>query len=262
MKLAASNIGWSAEHDNQVLRLMAEHGFTGIEIAPTRIFPINPYENLSQASTWAKEINKDYNLEICSMQSIWYGQQQRIVESAENRQYLLDYTKKAIRFANEIGCKNLVFGCPRNRVINTPEVDIPIIEDFLWCCAEDAKLYGVVIALEPNPPIYNTNFINTTAQAIDLLRRFNHPALKLNLDFGTVIENGESLEWIAENGDLIHHVHISEPGLKPVQEHLLHRELSDMLKQLSYNGFISIEQGSQNDLKEIESSMEYVKDIF
>lgn len=46
MKLALSNIGWDAEYDRQVYELMKRHGFTGLEIAPTRIFPETPYDKL------------------------------------------------------------------------------------------------------------------------------------------------------------------------------------------------------------------------
>lgn len=37
----------------------------------------------------------------------------------EERNALLEYTKKAIDFASNIGCENLVFGCLRNR--NLPD---------------------------------------------------------------------------------------------------------------------------------------------
>lgn len=44
MDLSISNISWSAEQDSQVYELMQKHGFSGLEIAPTRIFPENPYD--------------------------------------------------------------------------------------------------------------------------------------------------------------------------------------------------------------------------
>ena len=137
-----------------------------------------------------------------------------------------------------------MFGCPRNRAIDRPE-DAELVEQFLWQCGEAAKPFGVVVALEPNPPIYQTNFINTTAEAIKLLQKLGHPALKLNLDFGTVIENGESLGWISQHGELINHVHISEPRLAPIRDREAHRDLLRLLGEIGYKGFVSIEMGSQ-----------------
>lgn len=244
MRLAASNIGWTAEQDDRVLSCMAEEGFTGLELAPTRLFPERPYEHLREAAEYAAELRRRYGLSICSLQSIWYGQTQRVAESEESRRRLLSYTEQALRFADALGCRNLVFGCPRNRAIDRPE-DAELVEQFLWQCGEAAKPFGVVVALEPNPPIYQTNFINTTAEAIKLLQKLGHPALKLNLDFGTVIENGESLGWISQHGELINHVHISEPRLAPIRDREAHRDLLRLLGEIGYKGFVSIEMGSQ-----------------
>ena len=243
MKLAASNIGWTADRDDKILRFISDRGFSGLEIAPTRLFPEKPYDALSHAAEFARWVKAEYGLQICSMQSIWYGMAQRIIDSAQSRRELLDYTGKALQFADAVVCRNLVFGCPRNRVFEKPE-DIPVLEDFLLLCADLAEKHGAVIALEANPPIYNTNFLNTTTQALELIKRLDHPALKLNLDFGTVIENGETLDWIGEDGGIINHVHISEPKLVQIKERREHTELLKKLKSTGYSGFISIEMGS------------------
>ena len=50
MKLSISNIAWSADQDEKVYGMMQQLGFTGLEIAPTRIFPEKPYEDLTKAS--------------------------------------------------------------------------------------------------------------------------------------------------------------------------------------------------------------------
>jgi len=260
MELSASNIGWSAEQDAVVLRSMAEHGFTGLEIAPTRIIPERPYDNISRAKQYAEKIKQDYGLSISSIQSVWYGKQQRIVESAESRHQLLEYTKKAACFADAISCRNLVFGCPRNRAVNSQE-DKPILEEFLWACAEIASHYGVFIALEANPAIYHTNYINTTAEAIEVLKRLKHPYLKLNLDFGTVIENCESLDWFEEDSSLISHVHISEPNLVPVKIRDRHSQLVRKLIASNYNGYISIEMAKQETSSAIQNAIRYVSEM-
>ena len=37
MKLAISNIAWNAKDDTTVYAMMRKYGYTGLEIAPTRI---------------------------------------------------------------------------------------------------------------------------------------------------------------------------------------------------------------------------------
>ena len=46
MKLSVSNIGWKMEEDEYVYSLMKKYGYSGLEIAPTRIFPEAPYDCL------------------------------------------------------------------------------------------------------------------------------------------------------------------------------------------------------------------------
>lgn len=247
MNLAASNICWPADRDDEVLRFMADRGFSGLEIAPTRLFPGRPYDMLSQSAGFAAEMKAEYGFQICSMQSVWYGMRQRIVDSDDSRRELLGYTEKALCFADAAGCRNLVFGCPRNRAYEKPE-DIPVIEDFLLRCADLAEKHSAVIALEANPPIYNTNYLNKTAQALELIKRLDHPALRLNLDFGTVIENSEDLDWIPEDGCYINHVHISEPNLVQIRKRPEHIKLLKLLRDIGYSGFVSIEMGSEGNI--------------
>lgn len=260
MKLSASNISWDLRQDETVLRYMAEHDFTGLEIAPTRIIENRPYDYPETAKKYADHIQTEYGLQICSMQSIWYGMTQRIAESEENRSLLMEYTQKALQFANGIGCGNVVFGCPRNRSIKETREEM-IVEEFLFQCAEAARQYGVVIALEANPPIYQTNFLNETSQVIDLLKRLNHPALKLNLDCGTVLENKETIDWIKDDLDLIHHVHISEPLLVNIKIREIHYTLSELL-QGRYQHYISIEMKRQEKIETIFSVMNYIRMVF
>lgn len=261
MKLSISNIGWPAENDQQAFNLMKSKGFAGLEIAPTRIFPENPYEDLGAAKNWANRIKNGYGFEIPSMQSIWYGRPEKVFGSEGEQAALVDYTKKAINFAEAIGCGNLVFGCPGNRSIPdgvNAEDPVPFFKEV----GDYASAHNCVIAMEANPPVYNTNFINTTEQALDLIQMVDSDGFLLNLDIGTMVENEEGISVLVGNEKYIHHVHISEPGLKPIEKRRLHIELADMLRDVDYNGFVSIEVGRQENTEVLVSMMEYVGGIF
>ena len=43
MKFSITNIAWTSEYDEQMYHAMKNSGFTGLEIAPTRIYPEHPY---------------------------------------------------------------------------------------------------------------------------------------------------------------------------------------------------------------------------
>ena len=216
IKLSISNIAWTSEYDQQVYEYIRDARFSGLEIAPTRIFPKNPYDYIQQATDWATTIKNLYGFSVSAMQSIWYGRQEKIFGTEEERKALIDYTKKAIDFAEVIGCKNLVFGCPRNRRL--PEnADYAIAIKFFKEIGDYAGAHNTVIGMEANPPIYNTNFINDTKSAFDLIDTVNSDGFKLNLDLGTMIENGEDADELINKVELINHVHISEPGLKAIE---------------------------------------------
>ena len=261
MNLSISNIAWPAEWDTVVFGFIKKYGYSGLEIAPTRIFSETPYDRLAEAVVWRKELKKCYDVSIPSMQSIWYGRQEKLFGSNEERRLLLDYTKKAIDFASSIECKNLVFGCPRNR--NLPvglSEDVAI--DFFREIGSYAAKNGSVIGMEANPPIYNTNYINNTSSALKLIKKVGSEGFLLNLDVGTMIQNGERASDLEGDVYLIHHVHISEPGLKMIKKRELHQELKQVLTKEGYSGYVSIEMGKQVDLSVIEKVMQYVGGIF
>lgn len=260
MKLSVSNISWAVQQDEEMYAWLQSQGFQGVEIAPTRLFPERPYDNKAAAADVAGRLHTMYDLQIPSMQSIWYGMTQRIAESPAERAALYEYTRQAIDFAVACGCRNLVFGCPKNRTISK-EADISVNEQFLWDIAQAAAMRHVVIGLEANPPIYQTNYINTTSQAVKVLRQLNHPVLKLNLDFGTILANEEQLDIVENNLDLISHVHISEPGLKPLQRREEHKTLRRLLEQ-GYMGFISLEMARPQNFDELKESCLYLKEVF
>lgn len=261
MRLSISNIAWQATDDSVIYGLMKKYGYSGLEIAPTRIFPDVPYDRISEARKWAQIMKLEHGFVVPSMQSIWYGRQEKMFGTPEERSILMHYTKKAINFAEIIGCKNLVFGCPRNR--NFPEgADVSLADEFFKEIGDYAIEHNTVIGMEANPPIYNTNYINTTIEALQLVEKVNSKGFLLNLDVGTMIQNGEVIENMAGKVKFINHVHISEPGLKMIEKRELHRTLKMMLEKENYQGYVSIEMGKTDELQKIENVMNYVKEIF
>ena len=264
MKLSVSNIAWSADHDDEIYEFLSENNYNGLEIAPTRVIPDTPYDEMSEAVRFSNELRERYDLEVSSMQSIWFGMTESIFGSETERGLLIEYTKKAIDFANAIGCGNLVFGCPKNRDIPqgmSLSDSLPIAHEFFRMIGDYAVQSGTYIAIEANPPIYNTNFINTTAEAFDLCKELNNPGVKVNIDLGTIIYNKESIKPVYDNITQINHVHISEPYLAPIEKRQLHIELLSELKRLDYDKYISIEMGNRNDIDKVKNTILYVKEL-
>lgn len=260
LMIAASNIGWDASDDDKVFARMSELGFTGLEIAPTRIFPDEPYSHIDDFANYSSEMKEKHGLEVCSLQSIWRGRAENLFD-ADGASSLLDYTSCVCDFAQAGNVANLVFGCPKNRVMPDGKTDSNAIP-FLLECGQKAHDANTVFALEANPEIYGTNFLNTTRDVIDLLEKIDSPrGLGINLDIGAIIENNEGLEAIKAAIPYASHVHISEPYLAPIKERELHAKVRKLLEDYGYEGFVSLEMGTAPS-ETVEKSLEYMAQTF
>ena len=191
------------------------------------------------------------------MQSILYGRKECLFDP-DQAELLLEYLEQAFSFGEAAGGCNFVFGCPKNRIMPdgcTEKDALPFFER----AAESAGKHGCVLSVEANPPMYGTNFLNTTKEAFSFARKV--PGLKVNLDFGTIVNQCENLKTVAANSDMIGHVHISEPGLVPVICRQEHRELAELLREQDYDGYVSVEM-KQTDTDTIRSVLSYVSEVF
>ena len=282
MKFAVSNIAWSPDEDEQIYEYMSERRMA-IEIAPTRITPwmedentkrkIGPYDQKRAASSWAKNLYAKYGIKVVSMQSILNSIDANIFRTPSERKFLVSYLKRAMDYAKSIGCTNIVFGCPLNRNIphgmSLNEVS-RISEEFFEEITYDAAERNVCIAIEANPTIYRTNFINDTERAFDLVKFIQRKvdknvadAIKVNLDFGTIISNKEKITSILteENIPLISHVHISEPNLATLKKRKAHEDVITRLEKSGYNGYVSIEMKMPPRVVELIASIEYIRSL-
>jgi sugar phosphate isomerase/epimerase len=256
MKLSASNIGWAADDDQVMYRFLRGSGFGGLEIAPTRLFPKEPYRQLAQARAFADRLLMEFGLRVSSMQSIWYGRNENLFRSTEERAFLVEYSKRAVDFAAALHCTNLVFGCPKNRHIPQETANAEAIaSEFFADLLAYSQPAGVVVAVEPNPPIYGTNYINTTQQAFDLCRTIS--GLKVNIDLGTMLYYNEPASLVANNMPLVNHIHLSEPRLVPLQQRELHKEIL----ALPFEGYRSIEMANTGDISEIKNAIGYIANL-
>lgn len=257
MKLSVSNIAWDGEVDGIVYREMESQGYQGLEIAPTRIFPSAPYEQLKNASIWSRQLFEKYGIKVSSMQSIWYGRTERLFGTRQEREKLFFYTQKAMDFALAVGCRNLVLGSPKNRNRESGE-EVEPVQEFFERIGNYADSMGVILALEPNPKIYGTNFINTTEEAFNFINRLQTKGIGVNLDLGTIRENRETLPTAVKDWVYIHHIHVSEPYLGPIRIDELYQKLGKVIPY-EYDGYLSIEMGKADSLQQLFQIMREVK---
>ena len=260
MKISVSNIAWSAECDEEMYCWLKENGIGGLEIAPSRIFGSAPYEHIPEAAQLRMRLLEEFGLEISSMQSILFGISENLFASETDWVFLREYLGKACAFAETAGCGNLVFGCPKNRRRDGRSLSVG--REFFAELAGAAETCCTHMAIEANPVIYNTDYINRTDEAFALSEDIGRAGITVNLDMGTVIYNGEDLSRVAENMGRISHVHISEPYLAPVEKRDIHRELAEILAYNGYDRFVSVEMKNQERLDDVKRAVSYVQEVF
>jgi len=251
MTLAVSNIAWSYSERLDAYKLLKASGANGLEIAPGLLFanapdPFNPSPNEIERAL--SEID-DAGLTLVSMQSLLYGVKgAALFGTPAARQRIFDALKCAIALAARLSIPNLVFGSPTQRNIpdHLSEVEARThAGSFFRDLGDNAAKAQTVIAVEPNPMVYGTNFINTLREAGEFVREVSHPNIGLNLDLGAMHVNGEfedTVQQIEEFASIISHVHISEPDLAPAPaEPARLNPVIRALRSVGYSKAISIE---------------------
>lgn len=105
-----------------------------------------------------------------------------------------------------------------------------------------ASSYDVTVTLEPINR-YETNFINTTEEALDLIERCSGDNFKLLLDsFHMNIEEASYRDAIYEAGEHLSYIHFADNHrLAPGSGHLKFANIFDALEEIEFRGPISAE---------------------
>lgn len=264
MALSISNIAWNPNLDRSVAELLCKHDVHCIDIAPGKYF-----NNLMEADTQEiLSVKRFWNMRgisIIGMQSLFYGTKGFNI-FGESYIVMLSYLDIICKTASILGARFLTFGSPKNRdrsgLSDSETLDKAL--SFFYMAGKIAQNHSVVLCLEPNPKEYGANFLTTTKETYNFVKMLNHPCIKLQLDVGALILNDEKNTVIDICSDMIGHVHISEPQLKPIgtnqDEHLV---FSPVIKKFKSNKTIEMLTADTKDpLKDIEKSLVFVKELY
>ncbi|MFW5992316.1 MAG: sugar phosphate isomerase/epimerase family protein [Halanaerobiaceae bacterium] len=272
MKLAISNIAWEKDEDKQVYQLMRENSITGLEVAPKRVFD-DPFHAISsQIEDYKKNLNR-WGIKPVAMQALLYGHPElKLFAGEKPRTAMFIHLKECIDFASALGVRVLVFGSPGNRKIkgtgdNKKEEAWNIACSFFSQLAKYARAWNTIICIEPNPPQYGTNFINTTTEGVELVKKVDNPGFRLHLDLGGMILAEENLETALKNSlPYTEHFHISSPYLQMITENRQkNQQLANLLDKYNYSKWLSVEMKKglkENNIKAVSEALSFITDIY
>ena len=266
MKLAASNIAWPHDKDEAVAEALVANGFSGIEIAPTKVWPrpleVGDAEADAYRHRWAA-----HGIVIAAAQALLFGRPDlTLFENADARRATRDYLAGMVRLCGRLGTEAMVFGSPKNRHLHgMPYVTaFAIAVDFFGDLADLARAAGTHVVFEANPPQYGTDFVTGADEAIRLVRAVNHPGFRLHLDTACMTLAGDDIAATFEAGfPLLRHFHISAPALTRwgrQMESIMGR-LPPHLRACGYEHWVSVEmrQSEPFVMAELTAALNFVR---
>jgi sugar phosphate isomerase/epimerase len=251
MKLAVSNIAWDQPEQSVILAELPALGVTGVEIAPTKLWPdwvgADP-----DAARNVRHLIEAGGLQVPAIQSALFGLPNlQLFGNADSIRGLVRHLAAVARIAGALGAAAIVFGSPRNRdrgefsLAQATERSVGILRSIGDACSEA----GTCFCLEPNPEVYNCNFLTHWQDAAELAERVGHPGVGVHLDTACITLAGDDpVEAIRNCGTLTRHFHISEAALGPFAHPAIdHHRIGAALRDSLYDGFVSIEMLRQPD---------------
>lgn len=178
---------------------------------------------------------------------------------------LSSYVETAMRRAQIANINTIVFGSGGARRVPdgfSHETAMDQLVKFGEMTAQTAQKYGVRVAVE-HLNRQECNILTSVQESAEYVRRVNHPSFKLLVDAYHWAKEEEPLESISENGDLIIHAHIATPANRRppgVEEYDFGPFLSAM-RNIGYEGRLSIEARLEDVEQELEVALKYLKQI-
>lgn len=249
MKISISNLAWRVDEDqSKVVELLDKYGIESIELA-------NRKQNFDQVLESGRR--------VCSMQSIFDPEGFELFGSELDRSMLELKFFRVLSDAENLGCRNIVYGCPKSR--RMPEFDRSSKRDRVMSEVVNmfreisASKRSVTVAIEPVVERYGSQFLTNFRDAVKFVKKIDRPNIKVNLDLANVLETGVSASEVIRDLKYVSHVHVSEMSLGKIE---YHEEISKIIKHIAENEsdrlIVSIEALDLN-LEEIEESIKILK---
>jgi len=230
-------------------RIVRDAGYAGIEIAAFTLVKegvqeINPARRKEMVS-----VMKDAGLECVGLHWLLAPPPKGLHFTTPDvaiRRKTVAYLETLIDFCGDFGGSYMIFGSPKQR--DTRGISVEQAKKYfaggLAAVADHAQQRGIEILVEPLGN-KTTDVVNTLAEASQLARQVNHPAIRMMFDFNNTVDETEPFDVLLRKYHKnIHHVHIQEIGGKylgtgtAVNDYV---KAFQVLKDMRYNRWISLE---------------------
>ena len=255
--LSISNICIQKLNPIHFYQLLKLYNIQRIQIAPTKLISEwNELENLSLSSEL-----ETFQLKPYSLQSITYGLDSLNIFN-ENSNQLKNHIKKIIDYASQQDIQFLVFGCPKNRKITEDTEEEKFIH-FFKEIGDYCQTKNIILSIENNSRKYGCNFLTTIHDCERIIRKINHPSIKIMVDIGnSIMENDKDWFLLKNKKDIIYNIDISNEYMEdfstlkefhPIFNYVL--EKNDLKKNINLEMLVK-EESIEEELKKINTSIQ------
>lgn len=264
MRLAVSNLAFGPDLRTQAYERLARAGVEGVEVALTRIAS---WDQLTVTACLDEaEALAACGLQASSLQAIYFGKPEaQLLGEEANFVAMLEHTRRVAEFSQALGAKVAVFGAPKNRSRGDRPLEeaVELAALRFRILGEAVSPFGLTLGIEPVPAYYGGDFLPSAEEVTAMVRRVDHPNIRLHLDTGCVMLGGGDIgEAVRLGADVLAHMHAAEPDLggyeAPVSPHL---PAARALHEARYDRWIAIEmrEPPNNPLERIETAVRYVR---
>tara|TARA_R110002167_G_C12703706_1_gene654015 strand:- start:70 stop:888 length:819 start_codon:yes stop_codon:yes gene_type:complete len=245
MKFAISNIALSPYKHADELQHLADLGFTGLEVAPSRVWQ-DTWHGLTPAmvASYRRDVEAA-GLKVLGLHSLLFDQKDMgLFADAEGRARVLDFMTHLSAVCRDLGGTTLIWGAGRWRHGRSLVDANAYATDFFQDLDNRIKDHGTWFCFEPLGS-KDSDFLNSVVDAEKLVATLAVPSVGLHLDTKGIAENGEMTAEIATLAKpYLKHVHVNEPGLGILGStgEIDHVAFAEILNGIGYGGFVSIEQ--------------------
>ncbi len=221
-------------------------GYTGIEIAPFTLAADARQITPAQRAQ-VRRLADQAELEVIGLHWLLAKTQGLHLTSPDPavRQATSEYLTELVRLCGEVGGSLLVFGSPLQRQLLpgvSPEQGQIWAAEVFSRIVPELERCDAVLAIEPLGPAEG-NFLNTAAEAVELIERIGSPQCRLHLDTKAMSSEATPIpQLIRRHRDLLAHFHANDPNRQgPGFGELDFRPIFQALAEIDYRGWVSVE---------------------
>jgi sugar phosphate isomerase/epimerase len=246
MRYAICNETFEGWDHPRVCRFVAGLGYKGLELAPFTLAPRVTDITAARRRELRRQA-EDCGLQIIGLHWLLARTQGLQLTSPDPnvRMATAAYLVELAGCCSDLGGEILVLGSPAQRRIPagaSREQAAGWALGTLGRAADAIAARGVTLCLEPlSPP--EADFINTCAEAVELLDRLAHPAFALHLDVKAMsTDEAPTTELIRRHAGRTRHFHANDPNRRgPGFGSADFVPIFATLQQAGYTGWVSVE---------------------